>query len=441
MNKEEELITRYLNQDLSKDEIQEFDNLLKGDSDLRERFYDQVNVNTTLESEFYSKLPVEKVISFEHRPSRVSVIAFAASFLLAIGIFGYSFLNREESIATLVSNENAAWESSLPTTAGSQLTSGVMTLKSGVATIRFFSGAEVMLEAPSKIELQNPMQGKLHHGNAIVHVPESAHGFTLVTPFGYAVDHGTAFGVSVMEDGKVSDFKVLEGEISLHSPNGESLFLLQNETARLNDYGISEKSILANEKQLPFIDKGYQTIRIQTQGKCRSIIRNDEVKYLNQDYLMVKLDTGTNQYERRSLFNFKKDDLDWTKVKKATLRLNLVPCGLGNRVYLPKINRFKVYAIAGFTGIESWDDAMWEDAPSIESSTLVGMFEIPRSQERGSIIVESTELLDFLKTNNTSEYTFILTRETIETLSSGMVHAFASDFHPEASGPTLELTY
>ena len=156
---------------------------------------------------------------------------------------------------------------------------------------------------------------------------------------------------------------------------------------------------------------------------------------------MVKLDTGTNQYERRSLFNFKKDELDWTKVKKAILRLNLVPCGLGNRVYLPKINRFKVYAIAGFTGIESWDDFMWDDAPSIESTTLVGMFEIPRSQERGSIIVESIELLDFLKTNNTSEYTFILTRETIETRGSGMVHAFASDFHPEASGPTLELTY
>ena len=441
MKKEEELITRYFNQDLSKDEMEELDQLLGKSADLREKFYDQANVNTALETEFSSNLPDKKMVSFESRPSNVSLLAFAASFLLSIGIIGYSLYNEEETIATLTSNENAAWESSLPTSEGSELTVGLMSLKSGVATIRFSSGAEVVLEAPAEIELQSAMQAKLLKGNAVVNVPESAHGFTLATPTGYAVDHGTAFGVSIMEDGKISDFKVLEGEISLHSPEGDSLFLLENEAATLNDHGISKKIILNAEQPFQILEQEDEVFRIQTAGKCQSIIRNDEIAYLDQDYLMVKLDTGSNPYERRALFNFKDDQVDWSKTRSARLRLNLVPCGLGHRVYLPKINRFKLYALAGFTGVESWGDLKWGEAPTTDSATLVGQFEIPRSQERGSITIESNELLDFLKVNNAVEYTFILTRETTETRGSGMVHAFASDSHPESSGPTLELSF
>lgn len=441
MKKEDELIIRYLDQNLSEEEIQILDQSLRENSVLRKKFYDQVNVGTALEEEFCSKLPEEKVISFKRKSSTVTLLAFAASFILAIGIIGYSFFNTRESIATLASNENAAWESSLPTLEGSELNAGLMTLKSGVATIRFSSGAEVVLEAPAEIELQSAMQGKLIRGHAIVHVPDSAHGFTLATPSGYAVDHGTAFGVSIMENGKKSDFNVLEGEISLHSPKGDSLFLLENESATLNDYGISKKIVLRAEQPIPVLEKENNTLRIQTAGKCQSIIRNDEIAYLDQDFLMVKLDTGSNPYERRALFNFKDDQVDWSKIKKSRLRLNLVPCGLGHRVYLPKTNRFKLYALAGFSGVESWENLKWGEAPTTESATLVGRFEIPRSQERGSITIESNELLEFLKSNNASEYTFILTRETSETRGSGMVHAFASDSHPEASGPTLELSF
>ena len=441
MNTEEELISRYLDQQLNEEEVSKLEESLRRNPDLRRKFYGQVNVINALEEKFSVKLPDEKIITLESNKSNHTLTALAACLLVGVGIFVYSFLQKPKTLAILVSNENAAWESSLPTTTGSPLVRGMMKLKSGVATIRFSSGAEVTLEAPSEIELKTSMQGKLIRGNAIVHVPDSAHGFTLATPSGYAVDHGTAFGVSIMENGKISNFKVLEGEISLHSPKGDSLFLLENESATLNDYGISKKIVLRAEQPIPVLEKENNTLRIQTAGKCQSIIRNDEIAYLDQDFLMVKLDTGSNPYERRALFNFKEDQVDWSKIKKSRLRLNLVPCGLGHRVYLPKTNRFKLYALAGFSGVESWENLKWGEAPTTESATLVGRFEIPRSQERGSITIESNELLEFLKSNNASEYTFILTRETSETRGSGMVHAFASDSHPEASGPTLELSF
>jgi len=100
-----------------------------------------------------------------------------------------------------------------------------------------------------------------------------------------------------------------------------------------------------------------------------------------------------------------------------------------------------VLAVPGFTGIE-WNQTLnWEEAPKIEDCTEVGTFEIPRSQDSGSILLKTPELLKFLKENQSQRYTFIIIRETSETKGSGLVHTFASDSHPQSSGPSLELSY
>ena len=49
MKKEDELIIRYLDQNLSEEEIQILDQSLRENSVLRKKFYDQVNVGTALE--------------------------------------------------------------------------------------------------------------------------------------------------------------------------------------------------------------------------------------------------------------------------------------------------------------------------------------------------------------------------------------------------------
>ena len=85
----------------------------------------------------------------------------------------------------------------------------------------FKSGADLTLEAPAKIELISAMEVKLISGNISMYVRESAQGFRVNTPNGYAIDHGTRFSVRISDDQKSADFKVLEGEISLHSPRGD----------------------------------------------------------------------------------------------------------------------------------------------------------------------------------------------------------------------------
>ena len=441
MKKEEDLISRYLSKDLQGKEVEELDKMLRESPKIRHQFYDQTNVVSALEEEFSSKLPDEKVITILPPKLNIKLLALAASFLLGFGLVANSFLQKPKPIATLVSNENAAWESSLPTRPGSELIPGQMSLKSGVATIRFSSGAEVTLEAPAQIELNSEMEGKLNQGNAIIHVPKSAQGFVLITPSGYAVDHGTSFGVSIRPNQTITDFKVLEGEISVHSQNGDSLFLNENESVTLRPAGISEKSLINTEEVLSTTNEKGKVVRIRSNGKSRSIIRSDQTEYLNPDYLMVKLDNGNKPYERRSLFNFHHSDINWLTAKKVMLRLNLVPCGLGSRVYLPKVNRFQVYALAGFSGIEWENPIAWKDAPPVKSLELVGEFEIPRSQERGTMVIETPELLHFIQKNNADEYTFLLLLDTPETQGGGLVHAFASDSHPESTGPCLEVHF
>jgi hypothetical protein len=442
MKKEEEIINRYLDQRLNPEELEELDQLLQKDSLLRKKFYNQSNVVTALEEEFEQTEASPKVISISSSKTKFNLYALAACLLIGLGIFQIYFSTHSpEIIATLKENENAAWESSLPTTAGSKLRPGIMNLKAGVATIRFSSGAEITLEAPAEIEIQNPMRAKINRGNIVVHVPEPAHGFVLDTPDGYAVDHGTSFGVFVGGQGRETTFKVLEGSISVHPLKGDALFLKENESTRVSSMVVGPKNLIESTESLVGSELTVNSFRIHTNGKNLSIIRNDEFDYLDLDHLMVKLDTGNKPYERRTLINFSTDHVDWSKIKNASLRINLVPSKWGHRVYLPTTNRFTVFAVAGFTGIEWNQNLKWSESPKIEECVEVGNFEIPRSQESGSILIQTPNLLEFMKEHQSHEYTFVIIRNTSELKGSGLVHTFASDSHPESSGPSLELSY
>lgn len=438
MKREEELINRYLHGHASEEEIAELDALLKSDPEIRALFYQHSNVASTLREEFGQALPVgEKVVpmpkSFNLKP-----LALAASLVAVLGILAIS-LSGPKPVATLVSNENAAWESALPTIEGSQLTPGKMTLKSGVATIRFKSGAELTMEAPAQIILETAMKGKLFEGSAVLQVPESAQGFILETPQGYAVDHGTSFAVSIgKEDGEAS-FEVLDGEISLHSPGGEALYLKESEAASLVSGAIVKADGPLEEGILA---QSHQGIRIETLGKTASAIRSNEHQYLHPDFLMVKKSKNRmDQYDRSAVLAFSMAVQDLEKATGAKLRLNLVPCGLGYASRLPKFNRFAIYGLPRDSEFTWGEELQWKDLPWIKHATLLGNFEVPRSQERGAFTVETQELLQFLKAHPGRDVTFRIVRETSELQGSGLVHAFASDSHPEASGPTLELTF
>lgn len=440
MKREDELIGRYLDGQASEAEVAELDSLLVESAMVRQTFLDQANAIAALEEEFALELKSERApISSmpKRKASRILVLTWASVAVVLLGLLG-SILTSPGPVAILVSNEDAAWESCLPTTPGSELPPGHMALKSGVATIQFRSGVTVTLEAPSEIELISHMRSKLVSGTAVVEVPESGNGFVMETPDGYAIDHGTAFAVSTGNRERGSRFEVLEGEISLHASGDRDVFLEANQAASIAEGRVTVKEGPVTEGTL---ETPRDIHRIMTEGRTVSIVRCNEFDKLHPDFLMVKRDLGDRKYERRAFLQFDTGGIDWGKVKNVQLRFNLVPCGLGYAANLDTMNQFVVYGVQGNLAIDPAKPARWKDMPDISEATRVGSFDIARSQQRGTFEISGGQLIDFIRSNPNQQTTFLLTRETEELKTRGLVHAFASDSHPEASGPTLELSY
>lgn len=440
--KPEELIHRYLLGEASQAEVEQLDGLLAEDPALRRKFVEEVGVDTglreiALERLTESATPTQKIISPIFRP--LAFVAAAAAVLMFSVIVG-SIISRPDVIATLISAEDAAWESSLPTAPGSELTAGYLKLTAGIAIIRFRSGAEVTIEAPAKLVLKTPMRGLLVSGAAVVDVPEPAIGFILETPDGYAVDHGTKFAVRVGDPKKKkqSKFEVLEGEITVHLPStGEQVRLTDKQGASVSAAGIDRF-----EGPLPEVAPAKKPgmVRVYTKRRAASIIRNNDQSYLHPEYLMVKKTDHSEGFERRAIFSFDLSGVDFEALSSARIRLNQVPSGVGLAAHLPKMNRFVIHGLRGELDADWENEITWEDVPDPDDEKYVGTFVIPRSQQRGVFGIETQALYDFLKAHAGKQVTFILSRKTGERDGRGLVHTFSSASNPEAAGPVLELS-
>jgi hypothetical protein len=437
-----QLIQRYLAGEATDAEIAELDRLLAGDPALRKTLIFEAGTDAGLREIALERAaqgaPAEtRTISPLFRPA--AWLAAAAAVVL-LGALGWTQLSRPRVIATLVSGENAAWESSLPTAPGSALTAGYLKLTSGLATIRFRSGATMVIEAPAHVVLKTAMRGQLLGGTVLLDVPPPAIGFVMEAPGGYAVDHGTKFSVTADSAENSSSFEVLKGEISVHQPaTGQVVRLNGRQGASISGAGLSTFDGGAKE---PAVAESSISLRVGTNGRATYVIHNDRRgKWINPEMLLAKRGINSN-WDMRTLLEFDVSKIDLANVKSVRLRLNQVPSGMGLAARLPLNNTFGVYGVKS-SGLKPWsDEPRWADAPGSEGGEPLGTFDLPRSQQTGTVGLETAALLAFLRAAPAGIVRLTLVRETafIEGEGQGLVHAFASDHHPEASGPVLEFT-
>ena len=437
------LIHRYLLGDVTADEVEQLGRLLSEQPELRREYILAAATDTCLRDIALERAVELSRIVHPLQSNRFWVWSMAGAVAVAVLLVVTlrPATHSEESLATLVSSENAAWESALPTVPGSQLTAGTLRLKSGIATLQFATGAEMILEAPAQLELLSAMRCRLLDGVALVEAPESAIGFVVETPSGYAVDYGTRFAVRVDSSRGDSDFELIEGEIGVHhGSTGEEIRLTQPlrgvtvnaESLRMRSDDDSEVVASANA----------EVVRIGTAGRATSVLPNNKRhKYIDPEVLSVKK-TENGKWDYRSCFAFEVAEFDFSDVTAARLRLNLVPSRRGLASRLPLTSRFGVYGLTNAAKADWSIDATWENSPAPEDGVLLGTFDIPRSAQRGSFGIANEELQEFLKQNTGQSVTLILVRLTtqIEGEGPGLTHMFASDSHPEAVGPLLELT-
>lgn len=105
-------------------------------------------------------------------------------------------------------------------------------LQAGLLEMTTARGARVVIEAPASFHFESAQVLRMEYGRVAADVPESAHGFTVLTPTGRAIDLGTSFGVDVPREGK-AEIHVFEGEVIAQSAGGAKRNLYQGDAFTL----------------------------------------------------------------------------------------------------------------------------------------------------------------------------------------------------------------
>ncbi|MFP6874368.1 MAG: LamG domain-containing protein [Verrucomicrobiales bacterium] len=127
-------------------------------------------------------------------------------------------LSIDNGVAILMGTVDASFGNGdlQPLKNGGILPLGELRLESGIAEIEFYSGARVILEGPSVLDLTSENSGTLGEGRIRVHIPEQAKRFTLTTSEVDIEEQAGEFGVSIEEDGHMTEIHCFAGNLEIH---------------------------------------------------------------------------------------------------------------------------------------------------------------------------------------------------------------------------------
>ncbi|MDO5581552.1 MAG: LamG-like jellyroll fold domain-containing protein [Planctomycetia bacterium] len=108
-------------------------------------------------------------------------------------------------------------ENSIPYKNGQHLGSGRFSLNKGIMQVQLANGAEVYLEGPGEYLFINQDSCYCDQGKISAHVPPSAKGFQIDSPFGTFIDRGTEFAVTI--DQKTAILDVIKGRVDVSIGN------------------------------------------------------------------------------------------------------------------------------------------------------------------------------------------------------------------------------
>ncbi|MDF1659463.1 MAG: hypothetical protein P1U58_17740, partial [Verrucomicrobiales bacterium] len=297
------LIARYQAGQLSDEEFAELEEALRNSKEVRAIYHQASRFDSSLrrESEQVVNRDEERaVVPFRKTPLFGRLAAAAAVVILSA--LTITIAAQKRIVATLVSSENAAWESALPTVEGAKLSRGSLRLSTGIATIRFDSGVELTLEAPARLFIKGSKRASLVHGTAILKSSDSDE-FMLETQLGQAVSRDSEYIVSAGKDPNEQRFEVLSGEAWVsHDRSREAVKVVDGEYALLTGDGLVSNEMIAEE---PPIEQFEQGLRISSESRSATFIRNDNpYKWTRPEFLTLKKSNSGNLFDQYCVVGF-----------------------------------------------------------------------------------------------------------------------------------------
>lgn len=159
---------------------------------------------------------------------------------------------------------------------GQLLGSGRFTLEKGIMKIVLGNGAELFLEGPGDFVFVNQKSCYCEHGKLSAHIPATAQGFEIISPFGNFIDRGTEFYLDV--GNRNARMGVVQGKVDFQSAKANSCSLDTGQEIRFEGdlpftLASSDPDRFMNSKRfLPILENFF--IR-QKKQKMEKIIRWD----------------------------------------------------------------------------------------------------------------------------------------------------------------------
>ena len=245
---------------LTAEDVRQLEALLSNDAGLRRHYLDYCQMHAILRSEHglltsWSTMntqnqSVRADTSRGRRRSRSHFFRLAAAAVLAFAVVGSAlfvayrqrppFRGTQTAVLTKAVGVQFAYgaRGEMIPAEGTPLPQGAYELQSGLAEIRYDSGAVLVVRAPATFDLIDEACVRLEQGQLAAHVPKPAIGFRIESPGATVIDMGTDFAVQAVKE-KESEVHVFQGEVlvDLHGEKGRSADLLRlvtGEAARVD---------------------------------------------------------------------------------------------------------------------------------------------------------------------------------------------------------------
>tara|TARA_R110002073_G_scaffold280622_1_gene444840 strand:- start:11314 stop:12915 length:1602 start_codon:yes stop_codon:yes gene_type:complete len=239
------LLAKLVDGSITESEHLALQDLLRGNADAQQTYFNYLDLDTDLRQ----LTPVTATPLTQHRSKttkpRIGIaIALAACLLMMVSIAWWSGRDPVQSAAASLPQKVVLVQSAggvffrdvMPPIGESLKSNHEYALTSGMIELKFPSGAEVILDAPTVIEIASLERLIVRQGSCSVHAPPGAEGFQVITPKTEVTDLGTRFSVDVDEAGD-TEVQVIEGaaEVLRRDPLAtEKILLTERQASHFN---------------------------------------------------------------------------------------------------------------------------------------------------------------------------------------------------------------
>ena len=247
------LLNQLIDSQLSDAEFEELEHYLSEYPQARQIYFDYLDINSGIQennvdrlkeldqivtADFSQNNSVSQQSASKHRRNRSPLFGYfsvaAASVVLMVSVHwlltGYLIgmkppeavppvtniqlpTNNIPYVATLARSFDCKWgDQNPPRFSGQRLLSRELYLEHGVAEFRFDCGVRLVLEGPTKINIDSASCATIAFGSVVLHGYESSPEFELITPQAKFFDIGTEYGTKVTEEGS-TELHVFQGAV------------------------------------------------------------------------------------------------------------------------------------------------------------------------------------------------------------------------------------